>query len=162
MVKRRVAGVTIDLSHLIRNALQFVEIESRQKDVRVETAVAPGLPSALGDEIQIQQVIMNLAHNAVEAMAAVPVHQRVLRLEALASGNDHVLIRVSDRGPGIVEADGEKIFEPFRTTKATGLGIGLSICRTIVEAHGGKLWHVPNPGGGTVFQFTLPQAEAGA
>jgi two-component system sensor histidine kinase DctS len=124
--------------------------------------VVPELPPVLGDGIQIQQVILNLAHNAMEAMVAVPAAARVLRLEAHASGSDPLLIRVADRGPGIASADEESVFEPFRTTKENGLGIGLSICRTIVEAHGGKLWHVPNPGGGTVFQFTLPRAEEGA
>jgi signal transduction histidine kinase len=163
LVKRReTREAKCALERTIRDALQLVEIEGRLKDIRIEAAVPPGLPSILGDEIQIQQVILNLAHNAMEAMAEVPAHRRVLRVEAAVAGDDGVVVRVADRGPGIVAAEEAKIFEPFFTTKATGLGIGLSICRSIVEAHGGKLWHAPNPGGGAVFQFTLPSASDGA
>ena len=163
MVRRReTQEARIDLPVLLGYALQFIEIEGRLKEVRIESAIPPDLPPGLGDEIQIQQVVMNLAHNAMEAMTAVPARDRELRLEAETSGDDRILIRVADRGPGIPKAEAEQVFEPFHTTKETGLGIGLSICRTIVEAHGGSLWHVPRAGGGTVFQFTLPVAKEGA
>jgi two-component system, LuxR family, sensor histidine kinase TtrS len=163
MVRRReTEEIEIDVAQLLDRTLKLIEMEGRLKDVRIETSVAPELPRALGDEIQIQQVILNLAHNAMEAMAAVPLRDRALRLEATASGDDLILIRVADRGPGIADADDERIFEPFYTTKGTGLGIGLAICRAIVEAHGGELWHVPNEGGGTVFQLSLPAASDGA
>jgi signal transduction histidine kinase len=162
MVKRRETQETkMDLPRLIHSAVQLIETEARLKDIGVETRVAPGLPPALGDEIQIQQVILNLAHNAIEAMAALRTGAAVLRLEAMTSRDEGILIRVVDRGPGIAPADEERIFEAFHTTKASGLGIGLSLSRTIVEAHGGKLMHVPNPGGGTIFQFTLPCAGDG-
>lgn len=161
MVRRRDAReVDIDPAELMRSAAKLVEMESRVRDVRVETVIAPDLPRGLGDEIQIQQVILNLALNSMEAMAATPTHARVLRLEAAAS-DDGILIRVADHGPGIASSDEEKVFEPFYTTKSTGLGIGLSICRSIVEAHGGRLWHDPNPGGGAVFHFTLPSSTDG-
>jgi signal transduction histidine kinase len=163
MVRRRETQESrIDLPVLLGNALQFIEIEGRLKDVRIESSIPPDLPPTLGDEIQIQQVVMNLAHNAMEAMTAVPARERVLRLEAEASSDDRILIRVADRGPGIPEAETEQVFEPFHTTKESGLGIGLSICRNIVEAHGGSLRHAPRAGGGTVFYFTLPVAKEGA
>ena len=163
MVKRReTQEARLDLPVLLGSALRFIEIEGRLKDVRIESSVPRDLPPGLGDQIQIQQVVMNLAHNAMEAMTAVPARDRVLRLEAEASENDRILIRVTDRGLGIPAEETERVFEPFHTTKETGLGIGLSICRSIVEAHGGSLWHVPRAGGGTVFQFTLPVAKEGA
>jgi signal transduction histidine kinase len=162
MVRRRdTQEVDIDPAELMRSAAKLVEMESRIRDVRVETVIAPDLPRGLGDEVQIQQVVLNLALNAMEAMAATPTHARVLRLEAAVASDDGILIRVADRGPGIASSDEEKVFEPFFTTKSTGLGIGLSICRSIVEAHGGRLWHDPHPGGGAVFQFTLPNATDG-
>jgi C4-dicarboxylate-specific signal transduction histidine kinase len=162
LVKRRDAKETrIDLSILMESARQLIAMEGELKGVRIETAVARDAQPVLGDEIQIQQVLLNLAHNAMDAMEAVPAHERVLRLEVSAADDNSVLVRVADRGLGIAEAHAENVFEPFHTTKVAGLGIGLSICRAIVEAHGGSLWHVPNPGGGTVFQFTLPAEQQG-
>jgi signal transduction histidine kinase len=163
MVRRREADVTvIDVEQLLANAVRLIEMEGRIKDVRIESSVAAGLPPALGDEIQIQQVILNLARNAMEAMIATPAGERLLRLEATAPDGGGVAIGVSDSGPGIAAADGEKVFDPFYTTKPTGLGVGLAISRAIVEAHGGALWHAPSAGGGTVFRFTLPDAQDGA
>ncbi|MBK6805539.1 MAG: GAF domain-containing protein [Betaproteobacteria bacterium] len=160
--RREVREAWIDVAGLIGNALPLIEIECRQGDVRVETAVAPGLAPAFGDEIQVQQVVMNLAHNAIDAMLAASCAERTLRIEAAPSEEGGVEVRVADRGPGIADDDREKVYDPFYTTKGNGLGIGLSICRTIVEAHGGRLWHDRNPGGGTVFRFTLPDASDGA
>ena len=162
MVKRHnPQEVEIDLAKLISEALKIIQMEGRMKDIRIETDIAPDLPRALGDGIQVQQVLLNLTHNAMGAMATAPMEARVLRVEANVAGGGQVLIRVVDRGSGIALSDEERVYEPFYTTKETGLGIGLSICRTLVEAHGGRLWHVPNAGGGTVFQFTLPQAGDG-
>jgi signal transduction histidine kinase len=162
MVKRRVAQETeIDLAQLLAKSLKLIEMEARMKDINVETAIAAALPRALGDEIQVQQVILNLASNAMDAMAATPTDDRKLRLEATSSNDDGILISIADRGSGIVEDDEQRVFEPFYTTKGMGLGIGLSICRQIVEAHGGKLWHAPNPSGGTIFRFTLPTTAQG-
>ncbi len=162
LVRRRHASeARIDVARLIRDVLHLVDIESRLADVRVETELAPELLPVFGDAIQVQQVIMNLAHNAMEAMSTVRLDERVLRIEAAASGDRQILVRVVDRGPGVAQAERERLFEPFHTTKSTGLGIGLSICRDIVEAHGGKLWYEPDPAGGAVFQFTLPGASGG-
>ncbi len=162
MVKRREAHeVEIDLSHLLEKSLRLIEMEARMKDIRVETDIALDLPRALGDEIQVQQVILNLASNAMDAMVAAPAGDRELRIDVTPSDDNAISICVVDHGPGIVAEDGQRVFEPFFTTKGTGLGIGLSICRQIVEAHGGKLWHEPHAGGGTVFRFTLPAARDG-
>ncbi len=162
MVKRReVHEAEINLSHLLDKSLRLIEMEARMKDVRVEADIAADLPHTLGDEIQVQQVILNLASNAMDAMAAAPACDRELRIVVTPSDDSAILICVVDHGQGIVADDGERVFEPFYTTKGMGLGIGLSICRQIVEAHGGKLWHEPNAGGGTVFRFTLPVAKDG-
>ncbi len=159
LVKRRNAQETeLDVPKLLTRSLMLIEMDARRRGVNVETAIAPDLPRALGDEIQVQQVILNLASNAMDAMADVSAEHRQLRLEAAPAGDDGILICVTDRGPGIELDDEQKVFEPFYTTKAMGLGIGLSICRQIVEAHGGKLWHERQDGGGTVFRFTLPEA----
>jgi len=154
--------VEIDLSQLLGKSLRLIEMEARMKDIRVQTAIAADLPRALGDEIQVQQVILNLASNAMDAMAATPIQDRKLRIEATPSDEGGSLICIADHGTGIVSADEQRVFDPFYTTKGMGLGIGLSICRQIVEAHGGKLWHEANAGGGTIFRFTLPTTTQGA
>jgi signal transduction histidine kinase len=162
MVKRRDAQeMEIDLSQLLGKSLKLIEMEARMREIIVETAIAVDLPRALGDEIQVQQVILNLASNAMDAMAATPTNDKKLHLEAKLSDDDSILICIADHGTGIVSADEQRVFEPFYTTKGVGLGIGLSICRQLVEAHGGKLWHEPNAGGGTMFRFTLPTAIQG-
>lgn len=163
MVRRREPREDrIDLARLIGRALRFIELDCRQGGIEVETVLAPDLPAVLGDGIQIKQVLMNLAHNAIEAMADVPARQRVLRIEARPADDEHVVVGVADRGPGLDAAAIETLFEPFRTSKGNGMGIGLSICRTLVEAHGGTLWHEVRPGGGALFQFSLPRARGEA
>src|SRR3954465_10250259 len=108
----------------------------------------------LGDKTQLQQVVFNLVRNAVEAMQE--SEQRELLLATASSGNNMVEVSIADTGPGIDEEIRSQLFEPFVTTKRNGMGIGLSLCRTIIEAHGGQLWAEPSPNGGTVFRFTLP------
>ena len=146
-----------DLGSLVTDTVNLVEMESRLKDIRVEIAVATDLPPVLADEVQIQQVVLNLARNGIEAMDASGIPDKVLRVEVHNYGSEEVIVRVADRGTGVNPADREHIFEPFFSTKERGLGIGLAICRSIVEAHGGKLWH-SSSAEGTVFQFTLPTA----
>jgi len=108
----------------------------------------------VGDKTQLQQVVFNLVRNAVEAMQE--SERRELLIATASSGNNLVEVSIADTGPGIDEEIRSRLFEPFVTTKRHGMGIGLSLCRTIVEAHGGQLWAEPGPNGGTVFRFTLP------
>ena len=162
MVKRHDSEATeVDIAYLIANTVKLVETESQLKDIRVETGVVSDLPLALVDEIQIQQVILNLLHNAMEAMAATRIEDKIVRVEA-TTFEDQILVHVIDRGVGIAALDVERIYEPFFTTKGTGLGIGLSICQAIIEAHGGSLLHFANLPSGAVFQFSLPIAKDGA
>jgi len=106
------------------------------------------------DKVQIQQVVVNLMRNAIEAMEL--SHRRELTISAAMNEDGTVVISIVDTGPGIAPEVAARLFQPFVTTKAQGMGVGLSICRSIVEAHNGKLWAEPNPDGGTVFRFTVP------
>ena len=157
--KHESEAIEFDLAMLVRETVHLVEIESRLKDIRLEVAAASGLSPAHADDVQIQQVVLNLVRNGVEAMDESEVADKVLRVEVRNSGDHELIVRVVDRGRGINPADREHIFQPFYSTKEKGLGIGLAICRSIVEAYGGKLTYAPNPDGGSVFQFTLPTAE---
>jgi two-component system sensor kinase FixL len=128
------------------------------KSTAVETRFLPEphLPPVTVDRVQIQQVLVNLLRNAVEAMAAAPKRELML---AIARRGDMVHISVADTGPGIAPEIADRLFKPFVTTKPHGMGIGLAISQQIVEAHGGALTVGPNPGGGTIFEFTLPVAQ---
>src|SRR6266536_2848851 len=151
-------AVECDLGKLVADTVKLAELESRLSETRVEVVVEPHLPAVLADEVQIQQVVLNLTRNAVEATGEAGIEDRTLAVEVASCGESELVVRVVDRGPGVEADEAERIFEPFYSTKGTGLGIGLGICRAIVEAHGGRLSHVPNPGGGAIFQFTLPIA----
>jgi hypothetical protein len=127
--------------------------------VSVQTYLAQGLIPVHGDRVQLQQVILNLILNAVEAMGAVETGTRRLLISTEPGRAGGVLVAVRDSGPGIDPAHLERIFDAFYTTKSGGVGMGLSICRSIIEAHGGRLWADGNEPCGAVFQFTLPNAE---
>jgi C4-dicarboxylate-specific signal transduction histidine kinase len=160
IVKKHESEATeFDLGTLVYETVNLVEMESRLKDIRVEVAVESDLPTVNGDDVQIQQVVLNLVRNGVEAMEESQVIDKLLRVEVQDSQNDHLIVRVIDHGKGVNPADRAHIFEPFYSTKDKGLGIGLAICRSIVEAHGGRLSYAVNPSGGSMFEFTLPTAE---
>ncbi|MCC8999625.1 MAG: hypothetical protein LM522_09020 [Candidatus Contendobacter sp.] len=161
--KHDVEARELDLNHLIADTLKLVEIDCQWRDIRLETRLATNLPPVVADHIQIQQVILNLARNAIEAMEANPdAIDPYVSIETARTGLEEVTVRVSDCGPGLASDEAERIFESFYSTKASGLGIGLSICRKMIESHGGRLWISPNPAGGAVFHFTLPATTAGA
>jgi signal transduction histidine kinase len=119
------------------------------------------LPPVLGDRVQLQQVMLNLIVNAVEAMATTSTGPRELLVSTAADTPDGVTIAVRDSGPGLPQAELRRVFDPFYTTKEHGLGMGLSICQSIVETHGGRLWAGANAPRGAVFQFTLPKGGTG-
>ena len=140
---------------MIGEAAGLALIAARDSGIKVQLRIAPELPEVAVDRIQVQQVVVNLIRNAVEAMKS---ERRELTVSAAPNGDGSVAIRVADTGPGLAPEVAERLFQPFVTTKPQGMGIGLSICRSIVEAHGGELRAEPNPGGGTVFAFSLPAA----
>ena len=122
----------------------------------VQTRLANDLPNVWGDRVQLQQVILNLTMNAIEAMSDATDGSRELSISTSKAEAEGVLVTVSDSGPGLPHTDPERVFEAFYTTKASGLGMGLSICRSIIEAHGGRLRAAPNQTRGAVFSITLP------
>jgi two-component system sensor kinase FixL len=147
------------LSGIVEAARELVFVAASNSDVRVTTRFTAERDHVRADEIQIQQVIVNLMRNAVEAMK--DSRERELLL-ATSSHEGVVRLDVSDTGQGLSDATRATLFEPFKTTKPGGMGVGLSISRSIIEAHGGRLWAEPNPGGGTTFSLTLPAAETNA
>ena len=121
--------------------------------------LSQGLPRIAGDRVQLQQVILNLIMNAIESMSEVAEGSRELVIGANKAEPGGILVTVRDSGSGLPHANPERIFEAFYTTKSSGLGMGLSICRSIVEAHGGRLWATPNEPHGAVFYMMLPIGE---
>jgi two-component system, LuxR family, sensor kinase FixL len=141
------------LATLVEEASALALVGVRETGVQVAFAFDPLVDFVLADKVQIQQVILNLMRNAIEAMQETT--RRELTLSTIGRPADMVEIRVTDTGPGIAPEIATQLFQPFVTTKPNGMGVGLSISRTIVEAHGGKLWAEPNPEGGTIFCMTL-------
>ena len=131
-----------------------------ENGVSVQTRLTAGLAPIEGDRVQLQQVVLNLALNAAEAMSGVAEGARELLISTEQSGTNGVLVAVRDTGPGIDPEHIERVFDAFYTTKSSGVGMGLSICRSIIEAHGGRLWADANEPRGAVFQFTSPSAES--
>ena len=154
---------SVDLNDVVRRALRFAEGEARQKEVRLELGLSPEPLRIEVDPIQIEQVILNLVQNGLEVMASNNGTERVLAIGTRRLSGDTVEVSVRDTGAGVPTDIAARLFEPFFSTKPDGLGLGLSISRTIVEAHGGRLWATPTPGArGTVFRFTLRTAEGAA
>jgi signal transduction histidine kinase/ligand-binding sensor domain-containing protein len=159
MVKKA-PGVREDLviNTKITNVLTIANSEILKHGIVIRTELAPDLPLVKGDRVQIQQVLLNLILNAAEAMSTLPDGPRELVIRSGRDESGNVLVSVRDTGPGLSPEAMERIFHPFYTSKKEGLGLGLSICQSIIEAHGGKLWASANTPRGAVFQFTLPVA----
>jgi PAS domain S-box-containing protein len=144
----------LDLNEIIRAVVALAQGELRKNRVMLKTQLADHLPAVLGDRIQLQQVVLNLMMNAIEAMSVVSDRPRELAISTYGEG-EQVRVTVQDSGTGLDPQAMGRIFDAFYTTKHSGLGMGLSISRSIVDNHGGKLWAVPNEGPGTTFQFTV-------
>ena len=144
------------MNEAIKATLALVSAELVKNEVSVETLLAAKLPPVRGDRIQLQQVLLNLIHNAVEAMIPVDESERELSIGTGQTENGSVLVTVCDSGTGIGAANLERVFEAFYTTKSSGIGIGLSLCRSIVKAHGGKLWAEAIEPRGAQFRISLP------
>lgn len=143
-----------NLPKLVEEAIALGLVGAKDKGVHARFLMDPNVDPVLADKVQIQQIVLNLVRNAVEAMESCPRRELVVSVDPVENGLAQVT--VADTGPGISQDIAERLFQPFVTTKATGMGVGLSISRTIIEAHGGRIWVEPNPEGGAVFRFTLP------
>jgi len=150
---------TLDINLLVREAVDMMKSEIQHNGVQVRMELADDLPLVVGEAIQIQQVMVNLIRNGVEAMADNEFGGRQMTVRTCIDADGLVECAIADTGPGLPDDAAEQVFEQFFTTKAEGMGMGLSISRTIMEAHRGRLWATPNPERGTTFQFTLPTSE---
>jgi len=158
MFKKDVDGRTLlDMNDVVKDALKMVELDLRIQGVSVTTELREGLPQRLADRGQLRQVLLNLIMNAIEAMDSVTDRSRLLRITSdVIRASPGVLLTIEDFGPEIDPKNIERIFEPFYTTKSLGMGMGLSICRSIVEAHGGRLTAEPGRLHGLVLRVSLP------
>jgi PAS domain S-box-containing protein len=149
----------VDLNDAIEEVIALVRGELSKNFVSVRTRFAEGLSLVQGDRVQLQQVMLNLILNAIEAMISVDDEARELVISTESSPAQELLVAVGDSGPGVAPEDRERIFESFYTSKASGVGIGLSICRSIIDAHGGRLWADAHQPRGAIFRFTLPASH---
>ena len=156
--KGEVQHQSLRINKVVRDVLKLIRTDLITQNVTVDTELARNLPTVTGDPVQLQQVLVNLVVNACDAMADCDTHERRLRIRTgLENGGGPVIVSVTDRGGGIQVKEVEQMFEPFFTTKAKGMGLGLSVCRTILAAHRGKLWATNNPDRGATFHFALPK-----
>jgi C4-dicarboxylate-specific signal transduction histidine kinase len=145
----------LDINEIIQEVLDLTGRELYDNRVEIERQLTRPIPCVLGDRVELQQVILNLIMNGIEAMTAVTNRRRLLWVQSGIDESGNVLIAVRDSGSGI-GLNADRLFTPFFTTKANGMGMGLSISRSLIEAHGGRLWATPNSPEGAAFHFTLP------
>lgn len=153
--KREASREALSLSHLIDSIMPLIELQAQASHVMLQCQLDESLPDVLADKVLLEQVLLNLTRNAVEAMSHSPPEQRILRIVARQATNS-VVVEVIDHGHGISSEIAQQLFSPFFSTKSSGMGMGLNICRTAIEFHGGTLTHFDNPAGGTIFRFSLP------
>ena len=154
--KRELGRQEVSCEELIRDLAALAEVDARNNGIPLTIDVAEGLPKIMVDAVQIQQVILNLIRNGIDAMMNMDHYDEGISVSVSKFENNQVKLVVTDHGSGITKEADEKIFQPFFTTKPSGMGLGLAICRSIIESHGGVLSFTKNPSGGTTFYFTLP------
>jgi two-component system sensor kinase FixL len=156
--KREPIHSSDDINDIMREAVALGRGDAADDNIEISLVLEPQLPPVLADRVQIQQVVVNLLRNAIEAMHT--SEKRMVTISTYIADPKYIEVAIADTGPGIPDEVAARLFEPFVTTKEKGMGVGLSICRTIVEAHSGQLWMTRNPAGGTIFRFQLPVGTA--
>jgi two-component system, LuxR family, sensor kinase FixL len=151
--------VLCDIHQILRDMVRFMDTERRLQHVTINLSLTPEIPRLRLDPFEIRQLMLNLIKNGLEAMAEIPVAQRVLTVTTRLKGRKWVEVAVGDRGKGVSAEQVREIFKPFYSTKPNGMGLGLVICRSIVESHGGKLSVTNNQHGGATFSFSVPNPE---
>jgi signal transduction histidine kinase len=144
----------LDINKLVSSVLALVVVDLQKHEIELPTQLDNRIPQVLGSQVQLQQVILNLVMNAIEAMSS--METRVLRIKTELSQSNTVHVSIEDTGTGIKPSDVARVFKPMFTTKARGMGMGLSICQSIIENHDGRIWVSPGVNGGSIFQFELP------
>jgi C4-dicarboxylate-specific signal transduction histidine kinase len=144
----------VDINKLVLSVLALVRIDLQKHEIELQTKLDDQIPRVLGNQVQLQQVILNLIMNAIESMSSVQAH--VLRIKTELSKSNTVHVSIEDTGTGIEPSDLARLFKPMFTTKERGMGMGLSICQSIIEKHDGRIWVSPGANGGSIFQFELP------
>jgi C4-dicarboxylate-specific signal transduction histidine kinase len=157
---REVIREAVDCGRLLDDLRTLAETDARLHSVRLRIDAQEDLPTVYADPIQLQQVVLNLVRNAIDAMSDAPEERREVVLMTRQNGDGEVEITVADHGSGLAPEATEHLFNPFFTTKSGGTGLGLAISKSIVRAHGGRLWHTPNEQSGARFHFTLPISPA--
>jgi PAS domain S-box-containing protein len=147
----------LDMNDVVRDIVPLIGTEMRSHEVSLRIDLAPALPPVLADRVQLQQVLINLVMNGIEAMASIEDRSRELVIRSQPGDDDHVVVAVQDAGVGFDAQKTDQLFSAFYTTKPDGMGMGLSISQSIVAAHGGRLWATPNPDHGATFHFALPK-----
>jgi len=154
--KTTAVTASLDMNSVIEDTISLVHHETQRHNISLRTELAPGAPSVMGDRVQLQQVILNLAINGIESIAGLDNEPKRLMIRSTLSNPGELLVSVEDTGAGIDAEHADRLFTPFFTTKPQGIGMGLPICRSIIEAHGGRLWAAKNEPRGAVFHFMLP------
>jgi C4-dicarboxylate-specific signal transduction histidine kinase len=149
----------LHMNEAIGEVIELTRSEAMKSDVSVQTQFTENLSAVTGDRTQLQQVILNLILNAIQAMSESGLNVRELQISTGANQLDGVIVSVRDSGPGLRQENLDRLFDPFYTTKSAGMGMGLAICRSIVEGHGGRIWATANIPRGAAFHFTLPAAS---
>jgi len=149
----------LDINEIVREIVALTQSEAERRGASLATDLAVNLPSVMGDRVQLQQLLLNLVINALDAMNTIMDRPRVVRIRTARPEPKSILVAVEDSGVGLDPEQSARLFDAFYTTKPDGLGMGLSISRSIVEAHGGRLWATSNAGPGATFQFSLPAEE---